>query len=229
MTFHTTLGQDLNPRSCEGNDHPSVLSHEMMTIDPGGKPTRMLTWKSTTFIHHIQSRSHNDRFPLPLWETWFWQSLGVPIPVLLENPRQCPCRQFHFDPSDDDIQTCQCQPTTLPPHEWIVYRLSLLLSSVGHRVQTHRITPAAGNERGDNEIKDYVILLCGEDDKLPPHTLVMEVNDSWPTTQRTNGTLSQSSILSGELPTWSVVSVSYSIPLPSCVFTFELYRLLYSS
>jgi hypothetical protein len=34
----------------------------------------------------------------------------------------------------------------------------LLLRSVGHRVKTHRITPAAGNERGDIEIQDYVIL-----------------------------------------------------------------------
>jgi hypothetical protein len=29
-------------------------------------------------------------------------------------------------------------------------------------------TPAAGHERGDIEIKDYVILLRGEDDRIPP-------------------------------------------------------------
>ena len=39
-----------------------------------------------------------------------------------------------------------------------VYKLSLLLSSVGHRVKTHKVTPVVGNERGDIEIKDYVIL-----------------------------------------------------------------------
>ncbi len=44
-----------------------------------------------------------------------------------------------------------------------------------HRVKTHRITPAAGNERGDIEIKDYVILLHREDDRLTPRTLVMDV------------------------------------------------------
>jgi hypothetical protein len=54
-------------------------------------------------------------------------------------------------------------------------RLSLLLRSIGHRVKPRRITPAAGNERGDIEIKDYVILPHGEDDRLPPRTLVMDV------------------------------------------------------
>ena len=80
----------------------------MMVIESGEKPSRMLTWKPIVFISHIRPRSHEDRFPIPLWdsrwETWFCQSLGVPIPVLLENP-QCPCRQFNFDPYGDHIQT----------------------------------------------------------------------------------------------------------------------------
>ncbi len=59
-TFNTTSEQDLNPRTCTVNDLPSVLAHEMMTIDPGENPTHMLTWK-----------------------------ISVPIPPFLENPRQC--------------------------------------------------------------------------------------------------------------------------------------------
>jgi hypothetical protein len=43
----------------------------------------------------------------------------------------------------------------------------LLLRSVGHRVKTHRITPAPDNERGDIDIKDNVILSLGEDDRVP--------------------------------------------------------------
>jgi hypothetical protein len=43
-TFHTTSEQDLNPRPCTVNDHPSVLAHEMMAIEPGEKPACMLTW-----------------------------------------------------------------------------------------------------------------------------------------------------------------------------------------
>jgi hypothetical protein len=53
-SFHTTSEQDLSPRPCVVNDHPFVLTHEMMTIEPGEKPTRMLTWKPTVFISHIQ-------------------------------------------------------------------------------------------------------------------------------------------------------------------------------
>ena len=83
-----------------------TLRAGMMAIEPSEKPTRMLTWKPTTFHSHIMPRSHDDRFPMPLWETWFCSSLGVPIRlvVLMENPGQCPFRQFNFDPYGDHIQ-----------------------------------------------------------------------------------------------------------------------------
>jgi hypothetical protein len=62
---------------------------------------------------------------------------------------------FNFDPYGDHIQTCQRrQSASLPAHEWIVYKLSLLPCSVGHRVKTHKVTPAAVNERGDIENRD---------------------------------------------------------------------------
>ena len=79
-------------------------------------------------------------------------------------------------------------------HEWIVCKLSLLFRSVGHRVKTHKVTTTTDNERGDVEIKDYVILSHGEDNRLPPHTLLMDVtmtHDRYGrTTQHTNGALS---------------------------------------
>jgi len=96
VPFLVNSWSHLNPRPWTVNDHPSVLAHEMMVIESGEKTTHMLTWKPTSFISHIQSRSHDDSFPLPLWETWFCQSLGVPIPDLIANPQQCPCRQFNF-------------------------------------------------------------------------------------------------------------------------------------
>jgi hypothetical protein len=75
-----------------------------------------------------------------------------------------------------------------------VYRLSLLLRSIGHRVKTDRISPATGMKRGDIAIKDYVILPHREDDRIPPRTLVMDftmTHDLYGrTTQHTNGTLS---------------------------------------
>ena len=42
---------------------------------------------------------------------------------------------------------------------WVVYRLGALFGSVGHKVKIHKINPATGKERGDIEIKDYVVLL----------------------------------------------------------------------
>ena len=45
MTIPATNEQDLNPRPCADNAHPSVLAHEMMAIEPGETPSRMLTWK----------------------------------------------------------------------------------------------------------------------------------------------------------------------------------------
>jgi hypothetical protein len=36
------------------------------------------------FLSHIKQ---GDRFPLPLWESWFFSSLGVPIPVLIASDR----------------------------------------------------------------------------------------------------------------------------------------------
>ena len=43
-------------------------------------------------------------------------------------------------------------------HDWVVYHLVGIFGSVGHRVKIHKITPATGKERGDLEIKDYVVL-----------------------------------------------------------------------
>ena len=51
-----------------------------------------------------------------------------------------------------------------------MYRFGRLLGSVGHRVKIHKITPATGKERGDIELKDYVVLQKPRDlsDCLPP-------------------------------------------------------------
>ncbi len=50
-----------------------------------------------------------------------------------------------------------------------------MLRSVGHRVEAHKAATAAGNERGDIEIKDYVVLPRGGDNPLPARTLIMDV------------------------------------------------------
>ncbi len=58
----------------------------------------------------------------------------------------------------------------------MVYRLGDILGSVGHRVKIHKITSTKGKERGDLEIKDYVLLQKPQEktDRLPPpRTLIL--------------------------------------------------------
>ncbi len=52
-----------------------------------------------------------------------------------------------------------------------------ILDSVGHRIKIYKITPASGKERGDLEIKDYVVLPKPQEqsDRLPPtRTLILD-------------------------------------------------------
>ena len=48
---------------------------------------------------------------------------------------------------------------------------------MGHRVKIHKITRVTGKERGDLEVKDYVVLqeAQAQDNRLPPpHTLIVD-------------------------------------------------------
>ena len=61
-------------------------------------------------------------------------------------------------------------------HDGVVYILGTLLGSVGHRVKIHKITPVTDKERGDIEIKDYVVFQKHQTqhNRLPPpHTLII--------------------------------------------------------
>jgi hypothetical protein len=52
-----------------------------------------------------------------------------------------------------------------------------IFGSVGHRVKIHKITLATGKERGDLEMKDYVVLQKPQEqaDRLPPpRTLILD-------------------------------------------------------
>ena len=180
LTFHvqqiiqTSSVQDLDPHPCADNAHTSVLPHELESIEPGENPTRTLTWKSLTFLNHIKRRTNDDRFPLPLWETWFCSNLGVQIPTLIDPPQQCACNSFHYDTYGDHLQSCQTQSPVLQTHDWVVYILGDLFGSVGHKVKIHKIIV---KERGDNEIKDHVVLQKpqGQDNRRPPpRTLIMD-------------------------------------------------------
>ena len=51
----------------------------------------------------------------------------------------------------------------------------MMLHMVGHKIKIHEVTPDVGIECGDVEIKDYVVLTHGEDNRLPPHTWMLDV------------------------------------------------------
>jgi len=162
QTIKATSTQDLDPVPLAINDHPSVMPHEM--------------WKPLGFLSHVKRRTNNDRFPIALWEVWFCSQLGVSIPDLIGPLRQCPCNSFQIDSFGDHLQNCQTKSAGTQVHDWAVYRFSLL-GSVGHRVKIHKITPATGKERGDIELKDYVVLQKPRDLSgclPPPRTLVMD-------------------------------------------------------
>ena len=65
-----------------------------------------------------------------LWETWFCSRCSTPAQI--GPPKQFYCRHFRFDPYGDHLQTCQNQSSALPAHDWVAYRLSLMLRSIGH-------------------------------------------------------------------------------------------------
>jgi hypothetical protein len=60
--------------------------------------------------------------------------------------------------------------------EQVVNKLGTLLGSVGHRVKIHKMTSVTGKERGDIEIKDYVVVQTPQEqtNRLPPpRTLIL--------------------------------------------------------
>jgi hypothetical protein len=139
-------------------------------FEPGKTPSCILTWKPSGFLSHIKCPTNDDRFPLSLWEAWYCSTLGVPIPASIGPSQECACNAFHYDSYGVIIQTCQVKSAVSQAHDWVVYKLGGFLGSVGYRVKVHKITPATGKERGDLELKDYVVLLNPQEqaDRLPP-------------------------------------------------------------
>ncbi len=80
--------------------------------------------------------------------------------------------------------SCKCEGTTLAFHKKKEKKrfLGIPVSvgrhfRFGQKVKIHMITPATGKERGDVEIKDYVVLQKPQEqaDRLPPpRTLIFD-------------------------------------------------------
>jgi hypothetical protein len=120
QNIQSTSVQDLDPCPSTDNTHSSDLTpHEMTVIEHGENSTRTLTWKLVVFLTHINCRTNDDRFPLPLGRLGSAQSsLGVPIPALIGPAQQCVSNVLHYHTYGDHLQTCQTQVTALQTHDW---------------------------------------------------------------------------------------------------------------
>ncbi len=74
------------------------------------------------------------------------------------------------------MQTWKVKSTASQVHDWVVYHLGGIFGSMTHRIKIHKITPATGKERGDLEIRDYVVLQKPQEqaDRHPPRTLILD-------------------------------------------------------
>ncbi len=113
----TTSTQDLDPRPLTNNDHPSILPFEIHDIETGETPSHILKWIPLGFLSHIKRRTIGDRFPLSLWEVWFFSTLGVPIPELIGPSHRCSCNAFDYDVCGDHFQTYQVKSTASQVHD----------------------------------------------------------------------------------------------------------------
>jgi hypothetical protein len=90
---------------------------------------------------------------------------------------------FHYNAFGDHFQTSQVKSSDSQVHDWVLYRLGDILGSEGHKVKIHKITPSTGKERGDLQIKDYVVLQKPQEqaDRLPPpRTLILDFTMTHP-------------------------------------------------
>jgi hypothetical protein len=126
-------------------------------LDVATVPAPPHTWRRP---QHSLGRVRLGVDELALWEVWICSQIGMPIPELIGPLRQCPCTAFQIVYFGDHLQTCQAKSATTHVHDWVDH-----------------ITPATGKERGDEEIRDYVVLQKPRDltDCLPPpRTLILD-------------------------------------------------------
>jgi hypothetical protein len=105
QTIKVTRVQDLDPRPCADNVLESVLTHEMVAIEPSEIPSRTFAWSPLVYLSHIKCRSNDDSFLVSQWEDLICSSLGVPTPALLGPAQQYTCNVFAYEPFGDHLQT----------------------------------------------------------------------------------------------------------------------------
>jgi hypothetical protein len=104
-------------------------------------------------------------------------SLALALSINNKQNKQNNCKVEKPTHVEDHLQTCHVKSVDSQVHDWVVYRLGDILGSVGHKVQIHKITPV-GKERGDLEIKDYVVLQKPQEES--DRTLILDFTMTHP-------------------------------------------------
>ena len=165
--------------SMDGRSHPGAVDCWPPIQSSLSLLTASLRGPGTILVQHKQKQKF---FFFPLALPFFYSTVNKnlfffppPTPALIGPPQQSACNAFSCAIFGDHLQTCQTKSSSSQVHDWVVYKMGVLLGSVGHRVKMHKITPGTGKERGDLEIKDFVVLQKpqSQDNRLPPpHTLI---------------------------------------------------------
>ena len=68
-------------------------------------------------------------FRLLKWESFSCSNLGVSPPGLIGPVQQSVCNSFTYNSFGDHLQTCQVKSTDSKVHDWVVYKLGVILGS----------------------------------------------------------------------------------------------------
>jgi hypothetical protein len=136
---------------------------------------RKFHWKPLSWLGTLnRPTTANDAWDHPLWETFFYTTLGFEVPVLASLPRRnqhslalCCCKKHGMDLYCDHMSTCTAHSCAMKTctarscatktHDWAVRVLGPLFRSVGHVVRTqHGVTANAGQQRSDVEVRHYL-------------------------------------------------------------------------
>jgi len=83
-----------------------------------------------------QIGSHNQTWPLDLWQTFVSGALGAPIPILVNHPRMlCAYRKHNLGVMPDHAQCCQSMAASTQVHGWALTQLKPFFRSLDHDVR----------------------------------------------------------------------------------------------
>jgi len=101
------------------------------------------------------------RFSLDLWMSFFYRSMGAPIPMLQAHAvarTMCSCKNFALDPQGDHVLTCKKHTGATRGHYHVMDVLAQLARNTGNSMRVnHNVstTVAASNKQSDVELLNF--------------------------------------------------------------------------